>query len=53
MLNGSSEEAVPCGEVHMLVKNCNTGDYEERILEEVYYMPMARSNLIALSYMLM
>jgi hypothetical protein len=48
-----SEEAVPCGEVHMLVMNCNTGDYEERILEEVYYTPKARSNFIALSYMLM
>ncbi|KAE9110452.1 hypothetical protein PF010_g11163 [Phytophthora fragariae] len=49
--NGTSEHASICGSVLMQITNLATGELEDRLLDDVVYVPSARVNIISLGYL--
>nr|KAE8919235.1 hypothetical protein PF009_g30454 [Phytophthora fragariae] len=49
--NGTSEHASICGSVLLQITNLATGELEDRLLDDVVYVPSAKVNIISLGYL--
>ncbi|KAE9259352.1 hypothetical protein PR003_g34824, partial [Phytophthora rubi] len=49
--NGTSEHASTCGSVLLQITNLATGEFEDRLLDDVVYVPSAKVNIISLGYL--